>query len=43
MSFDSRALNVVLAGIAGALLAAAFAAYRLPAMAFFLDGFRLCG
>ena len=38
-----HALNLSLLALAGVMTVAAFAVYRTPAMAFFLEGFRLCG
>jgi hypothetical protein len=36
-------LNLSLLALAAVMILAAFAVYRTPAMAFFLEGFRLCG
>jgi hypothetical protein len=36
-------LNLSLLALAGVMTLAAFAIYRTPAMAFFLEGFRFCG
>ncbi len=40
---EKHLLNLSLLILAGATIFAAFAAYRTPAMTFFLEGFRLCG
>jgi hypothetical protein len=40
---EKRLLNVSLLALAGAAAFAAFSVYRTPAMAFLLEGFRLCG
>lgn len=38
-----HALNLSLLALAGVMTLAAFSVYRTPAMAFFLEGVRLCG
>lgn len=40
---EKHLLNLSLLILGGATIFAAFAVYRTPAMAFLLEGFRLCG